>query len=144
MTYKVHLDGYNLMPFLKGEEKVSPRKEFLYWTDDGNVAALALQQLEDHIPEAERPRNARLASAHTSNCVCRWSGICAPIRSSARIKKASATRKWQFEHMFAFAPAAAFVGEWLQSFKEFPPRQKPGSFSLDRVLESITKGAGDK
>jgi arylsulfatase len=46
--------------------------------------------------------------------------------------------------MFMFAPAATIVGEWLQSFREFPPRQKPGSFNLDRVMEAITKGAGDK
>jgi arylsulfatase len=52
--------------------------------------------------------------------------------------------KWQFDHMFAFAPAGAYVGQWLQSFQDFPPRQKPGSFSLDRVLEAITKGTGDK
>jgi arylsulfatase len=46
--------------------------------------------------------------------------------------------------MFMFAPAGYYVGKWLQSFKDFPPRQKPGSFSLDRVMEAITKGAGDK
>jgi arylsulfatase len=46
--------------------------------------------------------------------------------------------------MFALAPASAFVGQWLQSFREFPPRMKPGSFSLDRVMEAVTtshKGA---
>ena len=39
-TFKVHLDGYNLLPFLKGEAKESPRKEFLYWSDDGDLMAL--------------------------------------------------------------------------------------------------------
>ena len=51
---------------------------------------------------------------------------------------------WWVEHMFAFAPAAGFVGQWLQSFREYPPRQKPGTFNLDRVMESITRGAADK
>lgn len=51
---------------------------------------------------------------------------------------------WWVDHMFVIAPASAYVGQWLQSFREFPPRQKPGSFNLDRVMESITKGAGDK
>jgi arylsulfatase len=46
--------------------------------------------------------------------------------------------------MFVFAPAGAYVGRWLQSFKEFPPRQKPGSFNLDNVMAAISKGAGDK
>jgi arylsulfatase len=45
---------------------------------------------------------------------------------------------WASERMFALAPAGAFVGQWLQSFREFPPRMKPGSFSLDRVMEAMT------
>jgi arylsulfatase len=44
--------------------------------------------------------------------------------------------------MFMIAPAAAHVGEWLQSFKEFPPRQKPGSFNLNRVMEAVTAASG--
>jgi arylsulfatase len=40
--------------------------------------------------------------------------------------------------MFAIAPAGAYVGKWLQSFREFPPRQKPGSFNLERVMEKLT------
>ena len=46
---------------------------------------------------------------------------------------------WYIEHMFVFAPAATYVGQWLQSFRDFPPRMKPGSFSLDRVMEAMTK-----
>jgi arylsulfatase len=45
------------------------------------------------------------------------------------------------ERMFAIAPAAAYVGNWLQSFTEFPPRQEPGSFNLDRVMEAVTAGS---
>ena len=48
-------------------------------------------------------------------------------------------RRWMAERMFVFAPAGGYVGQWLQSFREFPPRQKPGSFSLDRVMEAMTK-----
>jgi len=43
--------------------------------------------------------------------------------------------------MFLIAPAAGYIGQWLQSFREFPPRQKPGSFNLDRVMEAVTSGA---
>ena len=50
--------------------------------------------------------------------------------------------QWFVEHMFAIAPAGAYVGQWLQSFREFPPRQKPGSFNLDRVMEAVTKPHG--
>ena len=48
--------------------------------------------------------------------------------------------KWFIDHMFTIAPAAAYVGQWLESFREFTPRQKPGSFNLDRVMEAVTSG----
>jgi arylsulfatase len=141
-TYKVHLDGYNLVPLFKGESE-SPRHEFLYWTDDGNVAALRynnwkvtfLRQDAEGIAVWENP----------------YTQLRAPMIANLRMdpfEKANDESigypRWWVDHMFIMAPAAAYVGNWLQSFKEFPPRQKPGSFSLDRVLEAITKGAGDK
>lgn len=51
--------------------------------------------------------------------------------------------KWRFDHAFVLIPAQAYVGKWLQSFKEFPPRQKPGSFSLDQVMDELTKSASN-
>ena len=51
-------------------------------------------------------------------------------------------QRWYLEHMFMIAPAGAYVGQWLQSFREFPPRQKPGSFNLDRVMEAVTASQG--
>jgi hypothetical protein len=62
----------------------------------------------------------------------------------AEAEDAMGFQRWYMEHMYAIAPAAGYVGQWLQSFREFPPRQKPGSFNLDRVMESVTRGAGDK
>ena len=58
----------------------------------------------------------------------------------ARSEHAVGYQKWFNERMFMIAPAAGYVGQWLQSFREFPPRMKPGSFSLDRVMEAVTKG----
>jgi len=143
MTYKVHLDGYNLLPFLKGEQAASPRKEFVYWTDDGSVAALRynnwkatfLRQDAHGIHVWQQP----------------YTVLRAPMLTNLRmdpferaVDESIGYHKWWVDHMFMIAPAATIVGEWLQSFREFPPRQKPGSFSLDRVMEAITKGAGDK
>jgi arylsulfatase len=50
--------------------------------------------------------------------------------------------RWRFERTFLLVPAQAYVGQWLSSFKEFPPRMKPGSFSLDQVMEKLTKETG--
>jgi len=49
-------------------------------------------------------------------------------------------QRWWTERAFLIAPAGAYVAQWLQSFKEFPPRQKPGSFNLDRVMDKIMEG----
>jgi arylsulfatase len=49
---------------------------------------------------------------------------------------------WRFDRAFLLAPASAYVGQWLQSFREFPPRQKPGSFNLSQVMEKLSSPAG--
>jgi arylsulfatase A-like enzyme len=142
MTYKVHLDGYNLMPALKGEGDW-PRKEFLYWTDDGSVAALRYGDYKATFLKQ---------NAHGMHVWLEpFEVMRAPLLCNLRMDPFERAEyegmdyeRWYIEHMFAFAPAAAYVGHWLQSFKEFPPRMKPGSFSLDRVMESMTKGSGDK
>ena len=59
----------------------------------------------------------------------------------ARAEHAMGYQRWFMERMFVIAPAGAFVGNWLQSFREFPPRQKPGSFNLDRVMEVVMSGS---
>lgn len=141
MTYKVHLDGYNLLPFFTGEVKESPRKEFLYWTDDGNVAALRyrdykilfLKQNAVGLKVWQHPYEEQRAPLLTNLRMDPF--------ERAEDENAMGYQRWYIEHMYAFAPAAAFVGNWLQSFREFPPRQKPGSFNLDRVMEAITSGA---
>ena len=60
----------------------------------------------------------------------------------AEAEHAIGYQRWYLEHMFAIAPAAAYVGRWLQSFKDFPPRQKPGSFNLESVMDKVMSSAG--
>ena len=62
----------------------------------------------------------------------------------AEQENAMGYQKWWAERMFVFAPAGAYVAKWLQSFKEYPPRQEPGSFNLERVMEQIQKGGSDR
>ncbi len=142
MNYKVHIDGYNLLPALKGEAEW-PRKEFLYWTDDGQVAALRYNNWKATFLRQD---------AHGMDVwIMPYTTLRAPMLANLRMDpferawdETIGYPRWWVDHMFMFAPAATIVGEWLQSFREFPPRQKPGSFNLDRVMEAITKGAGDK
>ncbi|MGQ0578265.1 MAG: arylsulfatase [Betaproteobacteria bacterium] len=137
MSYKVHLDGYDLAPALLGKAEW-PRKEFIYWTDDGSVAAL---RYDDWKVTFLRQ------NAHGLRVwIEPFEKLRAPLLGNLRsdpFERAEyegyGYNQWFAEHMFLFAPAGAFVGQWLQSFREFPPRQKPGSFNLDHVMEAVTK-----
>jgi arylsulfatase A-like enzyme len=141
-NYKVHLDGYNLMPALKGEGDW-PRKEFIYWTDDGQVAALRY----DNWKVTFLKQNAVGLKVWQQP----FEELRAPLLTNLRMdpferaeeENAMGYQRWYLDRMFAIAPAASYVGQWLQSFKEFPPRQKPGSFNLERVMESVTREKGN-
>jgi arylsulfatase len=139
MAYKVHLDGYNLMPALKGEAQW-PRRDFIYWTDDGSVAALRydnwkmvfLEQRGHGFDVWQEPfvalRLPKLFNLRTD-----------PFERADH--EGMGYPQWRIDRAFLIAPAGAYVANWLQSFKEFPPRQKPGSFNLDRVMEAVTSGS---
>ena len=139
-TYKVHLDGYDLAPALKGVGEW-PRKEFIYWTDDGNVAALRyenwkvtfLEQKAEGMKVWQEPFDELRAPILTNLRMDPF--------ERARQEDAMGYQRWWIEHMYAIVPAAAYVGQWLQSFRDFPPRQKPGSFNLSRVMEAVTAGS---
>ena len=142
-TFKVHVDGYNLIPALKGEAEW-PRHEFIYWTDDGSVAALRyndwkvtfLKQNAEGLKVWQQPFEPLRAPMLTNLRMDPF--------ERAEAEDAMGYQRWYLEHMFAIAPAGAYVGQWLQSFREFPPRQKPGSFNLDRVMESLSTPQGGK
>lgn len=134
--YKVHLDGYNLRPALEGKGPW-PRKDFIYWTDDGSVAAVRYENWKITFLKQEAEGLRVWQEPFTE--------LRAPLITNLRMdpferaehENAMGFQKWYLDHMFVIAPAAAYVGNWLQSFKEFPPRQKPGSFNLDRVMETV-------
>lgn len=139
-NYKVHLDGYNLMPALKGEAEW-PRHEFIYWTDDGSVAALRY----DNWKLTFLKQNAEGIDVWTTPFEVLRAPMLANLRMDPFEKaeyEAIGYDKWWVDHMFVFAPGAAYVGQWLQSFREYPPRQKPGSFNLEKVMEAVSKPVG--
>jgi arylsulfatase A-like enzyme len=140
VTYKVHIDGYNLLPALKGEAKW-PREEFIYWTDDGSVAALRYGNWKATFLRQ---------NAHGLHVWMEpFEKLRAPMLTNLRMdpferafEEGMDYNRWFAEHMFLIAPAAGHVGQWLQSFRDFPPRQKPGTFNLDQVMEAVSKPHG--
>jgi arylsulfatase A-like enzyme len=139
-TYKVHLDGYDLGPALKGEGEW-PRKEFIYWTDDGSVAALRYDNIKITFLEQEAEGLHVWQKPFTELRAPKLTNLRMDPFERAESENAMGYQRWYMERMFAIAPAGAYVGRWLQSFREFPPRQKPGSFNLDRVMEAVTAGS---
>jgi len=139
-TYKVHLDGYDLGPALKGEAEW-PRKEFIYWTDDGSVAALRYNNWKVTFLEQEEHGLKVWQNPFTELRAPKICNLRMDPFERADYENAMGYQQWYMERMFIIAPAGAYVGQWLQSFKEFPPRQKPGSFNLDRVMEAVTSGS---
>jgi arylsulfatase len=141
MTYKVHLDGYNMLPYFTGQVKEGPRKEMFYFTDDGQLSALRYGDWKLMFSEQR---------AHGLEV---WQEPLVTLRAPKLFNlrrdpferadhETLGYQKWYFDRIFTLAPGAAYVGKFLATFQEFPPRQKPGSFNLDRVLESLQKGAG--
>jgi arylsulfatase len=136
-SFKVHLDGYNLMPFFKGEAKESPRQEFLYWSDDGDLLAIRVKDWKMTFKEQE----------HTGIDVWRKEFTNLRIPQIYNLRADPFERgpesfeydKWMADRAFLLVPAQAFVAQWLASFKEFPIRQKPASFNLDEVMRKMSE-----
>jgi arylsulfatase len=139
-TFKVHLDGYNLRPLLEGSG-ADPRKEFFYWTDDGNLAALRYDRWKILFLEQ------RAEGFKT------WSNPLAPLRVpliedlradpfERAEHEAEGYGNYILNHAFLLVPAQAVVGQHLQTYVEFPPRQKAGTFTLDQVLQKLQEAGG--
>jgi arylsulfatase A-like enzyme len=135
-TFKVHLDGVNLLPFLSDEHEKCPRNGFLYWSDDGECLGIRVNHWKVVFLE-QRSRGL---------------GVWREPFSSMRVPKMFNLRsdpfeaaedstifydKWMVDRAFLLVPAQAIVAQWLESFKEFPIRQKPASFNLDRIVEQL-------
>ena len=141
-TYKVHLDGYNFLPYLTGKTKESPREEIFYFSDDGDLTALRYEDWKLIFMEQKTMGTFRV-----------WMEPFTPLRlpliENLRrdpYERATITSNtyhdWQLDRVFLMVPAQTYVGRFLETFKEFPPRQKAASFSLDEVMQKLTKPAG--
>ena len=138
-TFKVHLDGYNITDTLAGKSQ-DPRHEFFYWNDDGSLVALRYDRWKIVFQEQ---REHGLAV---------WQDPFVPLRLPKIFNLRSdpfetadnhtmGYDRWRMDRLFLLVPAQQYVGGFLATFKEFPPSQKLGSFSLDQVLESLQQGS---
>jgi arylsulfatase len=133
-TFKVHLDGYNLMPFFKGETDVSPRREIFYFDQGGNLNAIRYDNWKLHFTLLEGAINTAYRKQPA------W-----PILINLRAdpfeqmwKDSAMYIRWFADNMWTFVPAQNITGEFLATFKEFPPVQG-SSLGIDKVLQQLLK-----
>ena len=136
-TFKVHIDGINMLPYLTGEAKESPRNFFFYISDDGDILAHPDEGLEG------RPDGAARQAIDVLVRAVREAQSPEDVQSQARSVRAGGR---ELEHLLGLADLARLHrlrdagGSWraqIEDFEKFPPRQKPASFNLDAVMRQL-------
>jgi arylsulfatase len=141
-TLKVHLDGYNFLPYLTGEKEKGPRVEFFYFSDDGDLTGLRYDNWKLIFMEQRMAGTLQI-----------WAEPFVPLRVPKMFnlrtdpyERADITSNtywdWLIDHAFLMVPAQKVVGDFLMTFQEFPPRQKAASFTVDQVMEKLLQGIG--
>jgi arylsulfatase len=142
MTYKIHLDGHNLVPYLTGQADRSPRQSFIYINDDQQVTGLRYDNWKFVFLEQRAPGTLRV-----------WAEPFVALRfpklfnlRTDPYERADITSNtyydWVMDRAFVFVPAQAYVGQFLATFQEYPQRQKAATFNLDDVMRKLQEGRG--
>ena len=137
--YKVHLDGYNFLPYLTGETEESPRKEVFYFSDDGDLTSLRYEDWKLIFMEQKAETTFR---AWMEPFVKLRLPLIVNLRRDPYergMKTSNTYYDWMLDRVYLLVPAQTYVGEFLATFKEYPPRQKAASFSLDQVMEQLSE-----
>ena len=134
-TFKVHIDGYNLLPYLTGEDGQEPAPGLRLLLRRRRPARAALRQLEGRVPGAARARaRCRSGPSRSSRCGCRSSSTCAPTPTSGPTSRRTPTGTGCSTNAYlVLAGTDRWSREFLATFEEFPPRQKAASFTIDQV-----------
>jgi arylsulfatase len=143
-TFKVHLDGYDQTALLKGEGP-STRKEIFYITDDGDLSAVRYNKWKVLFTEQKSTGMDVWREPFSPTRMPKLVDLRAdPFERAVSRGDSYEYDKWAAERMYVFVPAQAFVAKFLNTFKEYPPRQKPGSFSVGDALEKLQTGSQGK
>jgi arylsulfatase A-like enzyme len=140
-TYKVHLDGYNFLPYLTGQAEHSPRNNFFYFSDDGDLTAMRFDNWKIVFAEQRALGTMQVWSEP-------YVRLRVPKIFNLRLdpyERADITSNtyydWVLDHAFLFVPAQEYVTQFMQTFKAFPPRQKAASFTVEQASQQLKQGA---
>jgi len=139
MTYKVHLDGDNLVPYLTGQAAKSPRISFFYVNDDQQLTGLRYDNWKLVFMEQRAPGTLLVwANPFTTLRVPKMFNLRTDPYERADITS-NTYYDWSMDHTFLVVPAQDYVGQFLATLKDYPPRQKAASFNLDEVMRGLTE-----
>src|SRR5579883_81358 len=142
VTYKVHLDGHNLVPFLTGAAAKTPRDSFLYCNDDQQLTALRYDNWKIVFLEQRAQGTLRIwAEPFVTLRVPKIFNLRLDPYERADVTS-NTYYDWLMDHVFLLVPAQDYVGNFLMTFKEYPQRQKAASFNLDEVMKKLQENPG--
>jgi arylsulfatase A-like enzyme len=142
-TFKVHLDGHNFLPYLTGGENKGPRDGFFYFSDDGDLTALRYDNWKLVFKEQRMAGTCQIwAEPFVTLRVPKMFNLRTDPFERADITS-NTYWDWIIDHAFLAIPAQKLVGDFLTTFREFPPRQKAASFTIDQVMEKLLRGYAD-
>jgi arylsulfatase A-like enzyme len=135
-TFKNHLDGYNFMPFFKGAVAKGPRREIFYFDDNANLNAVRYDDWKIHFQIMEGNFfNGQLKTPNMPLVINLRQDPFERFPSESMMYM-----EWVGRKLWAFMPTQMVVGQFLQSFQEFPPSQKSGTFGVAKALEALQSG----
>jgi arylsulfatase len=139
-TYRVHLDGYNVLPLLLGETGESPRQEIFYFSDDGDL--MALRYADWKLIFLEQRAETTFRAWMEPFVVLRLPLIVNLRRDPYErgMKTSNTYYDWLLDRAYLLVPAQTYVGRFLETFRSYPPRMKAASFSLDQVMKKLEEG----
>jgi arylsulfatase len=141
-TFKVHLDGYNQLPYLTGQEPRSARQEFFYFNDDGDLVALRYANWKIVFMEQRMPGTLQVwAEPFTPLRVPKFFDLRADPYERADITS-NTYWDWMMDHAYIAYGAQAGAARFLETFKEFPPSQRPATFTIDQAMEKLQQNIG--
>jgi arylsulfatase A-like enzyme len=135
-TFKTHLDGYNFVPYFKGEVAEGPRHEFFYFSDNADLMALRYNDWK----VAFKTIQGNLFTGKEDSTNVPWVTNLRMDPWERYQSESDMYTRWWGDQLWTLVPSVAIVGQFLQSFKEYPPSQVSGSNSVTRFLEAISAG----
>jgi arylsulfatase A-like enzyme len=139
-NFKVHIDGYNMIPYLTGEVKESPRRFFFYFSDDGDVIAIRMDDWKMVLAEQRATRMMCWAEPFVKLRVPKMFNLRRDPFERAD-DNSNTYWDWIFDHLFLIYGMQALVSQQIANFVKYPPRQKAAAFNLDEVLVQLQEAS---